>query len=433
LNVLTIAGSDPSGGAGIQGDLKTFASFGVYGLTAITALTSQSSSKFVRTDAVAAGMIRSQIRAVISDFKIEAIKIGMLYARGAIKTVHRELKGSKIPIVLDPVFRSSTGGILLRDDAFELFTKLIVPIAFVITPNIPEAERISKVRIRSIGDAKKAALKIQSMGARNVVIKGGHMDGPTVTDLLLEGGQFSAFSQKRLERESHGGGCLFSAALCAGLAKGTSLVEAARLAQRASAGSIRRAGKFGRGFAIAVQGNPDPVEKSLLSAIRRFCAIEGVYKHIPEVQTNFVYSRPFPSKPSDVLGLEGRIVRAGTSVQPVGEVKYGGSRHVANAVLAVAKRFPSIRSAINIRFDEETISRAAAKKFRISTYERRMEPRASAGTEGRTVTWGVGTAVSKMKNPPDVIYHRGAQGKEPMILLFGRNPSDVISKLVRIT
>lgn len=433
MNVLTIAGSDPSSGAGIQGDLKTFASFGVYGLTVITALTSQNSSKFLTSDAVRPSMVRHQIKSVLSGFRVSAIKIGMVYDRGTISAVHGQLKDAKMPIILDPVFESSTGGKLLREHAFPAFRKLMVPLAFVITPNVPEAERISGMRICSLEDAKNAAKKIQSMGARNVVIKGGHLHGSTVTDLLLEGREFHVFSQRRISRESHGGGCLFSAALCATIAKGYSLVEAVRLSQKASFDSIKSARKFGRGLSIAVQRSADPIEKALSEAIGRLCSMEGFYRHIPEVQTNFVYSGRFPRGIKDILGLEGRIVRTGTSVQPVGSLKYGGSQHVASAVLEVSKRFPATRSALNMRYDELTIQKAAAKSFRISSYERKHEPRGSKGVEGRTVTWGVGAAISKMKGPPDIVYHKGGQGKEPMILLFGKSPGDVLSKLARIT
>ncbi len=433
LNVLTIAGSDPSSGAGIQGDIKTFTSLGVYGFAVVTALTSQNSSKFFKSEPASPDIIKSQIRSVISDFKIDAIKIGMVYDKKTIKTIYNELKNVKVPTVLDPVFRSTTGGVLLHPDAISDFIKFLIPISHIITPNIPEAEKIAGMKIKSMNDAKKAALKINSLGAKNVVIKGGHMRGKKVVDLLLENKRFHLFSQKRLPRESHGGGCIFSAALCSSLAKGESLPESVRHAQEISLESIRGAARVGRGFSIVRQKSVDMIEKKLSDAMQKFIEIDGIYNYIPEVQTNFVYSKPNPKVISDILGLEGRLIKVGSSVQPVGTLKYGGSRHVGNAVLEVAKKFPSVRSGLNIKYDTKTIKKAIAKRFCVTYYDRTSEPVISKHKEGKTISWGIKSALSKMKVPPDVIYHTGDLGKEPMILIFGKSPKDVLTKLGKIT
>jgi hydroxymethylpyrimidine/phosphomethylpyrimidine kinase len=432
MNVLSIAGSDPSSGAGIQGDIKTFTVLGVYGLGAITALTSQNSSKFFKSEPTSSEIIKNQIRAVLSDFKIDAIKIGMVYDKKTIKTIYSELKNLKMPIVLDPVFESTTGGILLRADAFSDFKKLLIPLSYVITPNVPEAERITGMKIKSWSDAKKVALKINSMGAKNVIIKGGHMQGDKVTDLLLENKKFHMFSQKRLPRESHGGGCIFSAALCVNIAKGKGLSEATSLAQRISFESIKNSTRIGKGLAIAIQKNVDMIESDLSTAINQFVNIEGIHEHMPEVQTNFVFSKPCPESIFHILGLEGRIVKTGKLVAVAGILKYGGSRHVANAVLEVARKFPSIRSAINIKYDNKTIKKAIAKRFCVAYYDRVLESRDTKAAEGKTISWGIKSAIKKLESPPDIIYHRGDVGKEPMILLFGKTPKDVLTKLVKI-
>ncbi|MDE1828776.1 MAG: bifunctional hydroxymethylpyrimidine kinase/phosphomethylpyrimidine kinase [Thaumarchaeota archaeon] len=432
MNVLSIAGSDPSSGAGIQGDIKTFEALGVYGLSTVTALTSQTTSKFYKTEPVSPEIVKSQIRSVFADFKIGAVKIGMVYDRKTIKVIYDELKRLKIPIVLDPIFQSTTGGTLLRQDAFSFFAKYLVPLAYIITPNIPEAEKITGIKIKNWPDAKKAALKIGSMGAKNTVIKGGHMEEGVVTDLLLENKKFFIFSQKRIARQSHGGGCIFSAALCASLAKGKTLQESVRLAQEMSSKSIRDASRVGSGLAVARQKSTDRLEQELAQAIGKFAEMNYIYRYIPEVQTNFVYSRPSPRDVFDILGLEGRIIKTGTSVVPAGSLKYGGSKHVGNAVLEVAKKFPAIRSGINIRYDKSTIKRAVAKRFRVTHYNRALEPQQTKGKEGSTVLWGVRNAVSKMRSPPDMIYHTGDLGKEPMILVFGRTPKDVLTKLANI-
>lgn len=430
--MLTIAGSDPSSGAGIQGDIKTFESLGVYGLSAVTALTSQTNRKFYKAHPVPPEMIRSQIRSVLADFEIRAVKIGMVYDKKTIAAVYREVKDLRVPIVLDPVLESTTGGVLLKKDAFSYFVKYLIPLAHVITPNIPEAEKISGIRIRTWPDAKKAALKIDSMGARNVVIKGGHGKVGDVTDLLLCNKKFYEFSQNRVARQSHGGGCIFSAALCANIAIGKSLPESARLAQEKSFQSIRRAERVGTGLAVARQKGADGIAGQLAQAIAKFAEIKEIYKNIPEVQTNFVYSKPRPRDISDVLGLEGRIIRAGESVIPIGLLRYGGSHHVGNAVLEVSKKFPAVRSGINIRYDRRTIRRATESGLCVSCYDRAVEPQGTKRKEGGTILWGIRHAISKMRLPPDLIYHTGDLGKEPMILVFGRTPSDVLTKVAKI-
>jgi len=432
MNVLSIAGSDPSSGAGIQGDIKTFTSLGAYGVGAITALTSQNSSKFFKSEPASSEIIKSQIRSVLLDFKIDAIKKGMVYDKKTIKTIHSELKNLKIPIVLDPIFESTTGGTLLLANAFSDFKRLLIPLSYVITPNVPEAERITGMKIKSWSDAKKVAQKINSMGAKNVIIKGGHMQDDKVTDLLLENKKFHMFSQKRLVRESHGGGCIFSAALCVNIAKGKGLPESASLAQKISFESIKNSARIGKGLAIARQKNADIIEDDLSIAINQFVNIKGIYNHIPEVQTNFVFSKPCPESIFHILGLEGRIVKTGELVMVVGTLKYGGSKHVANAVLEVTRKFPSIRSAVNIKYDNKTIKKAIAKRLCIAYYDRVLESYDTKVTEGKTILWVIKSAIEKLKNPPDIIYHKGDVGKEPMILLFGKTPKDVLTKLVKI-
>lgn len=431
MNVLSIAGSDPSSGAGIQGDLKTFASLGVHGLTVITALTSQNTSKFFQVAPVVPSTIKAQFRSVLSDFKIDAIKIGMVYDSKIIKTIHNELKHLRVPIILDPIFESTTGGKLLCNNAFADFKKFLIPISYVITPNVPEAERIANVQIRSLAGMKRAATIIKQMGPKNVIIKGGHIRGNKARDLLLENKRFHVFSQKRIKRESHGGGCIFSAALCVYIARGKSLVEAARFAQQISFESIKNSAKIGKGLAV-VTLKTKTLENELSYAINKFTGIKNIYKYIPECQTNFVYSKSRPSSTADILGLEGRMVKTGMSVSVAGELRYGGSKHVASAVLEISRKFPLLRSALNIRYDDRIIKKAIAKKFHVSSYDRGLESYKSKKKNGTTVSWGIRVAIIDAKTPPDVIYHKGDVGKEPMILIFGKTPSEVLTKIVKI-
>ncbi|MGI0082266.1 MAG: bifunctional hydroxymethylpyrimidine kinase/phosphomethylpyrimidine kinase [Nitrosopumilaceae archaeon] len=432
MNILSIAGSDPSSGAGIQGDLKTYSALGVYGLTVVTAITSQNTTRFSKVEEVSADSIKSQLDSVLSDFKIDAIKIGMVYSSSIIKAIYSRLKKTKFPIVLDPIFESTTGGILLKKDAFSDFKKTLIPLAFVITPNVLEAERLASMKIRSRNEARQAATKIQQMGAKNVVIKGGHLRGNIVTDFVLEGSKFYEFSGKRILNINHGGGCNFSAALTVSLAKGNSVKESVRFAKDYAVESIKNSQKIGKGITISKASYADQIEKNLADAIASFSNLKNVYKVIPECQTNFVFSKSNPKSLSDILGVSGRIVKDDKSVVMVGSLKYGGSKHVASAVLQVAKKFPDIRSALNIKYDEKLIRKAKEKKFAILSYDRSKEPYKTKINEGATISWGIMDAIKNAKSQPDLIFHKGDVGKEPMILIFGNKPKDVLAKLNKI-
>ena len=172
MNLLSIGGSDPSSGAGIQSDVKSFSEFGAYGLTVITAITGQNTSNFGMIEAVSKKILKNQIESVLTDFKIDGIKIGMVFNSEIIKTLYQQLKKLKIPIVVDPVIKSTTGGALIENKAIKDFQKYIIPLATVITPNKFEAEILSKSKINSKNTIEKIAKAIQKMGAKNVIITG---------------------------------------------------------------------------------------------------------------------------------------------------------------------------------------------------------------------------------------------------------------------
>ncbi|MGI0011452.1 MAG: bifunctional hydroxymethylpyrimidine kinase/phosphomethylpyrimidine kinase [Nitrosopumilaceae archaeon] len=432
MHVLSIAGSDPSSGAGIQGDIKTYSALGAYGLSVVTAITSQNTLKFSKVQEVSSDMIKSQIDSVLSDFKIDAIKIGMVYSSSVIKAIYSKLKKTKIPIILDPVFESTTGGTLLQKEAFVDFKKLLIPLAYVITPNVLEAGKLANMRIHDRNDVKRALKKMRQLGAKNVIVKGGHLKGNVVTDFVLENSKFYEFSGKRIPITNHGSGCGFSAALAVSLAKGKSLRDSVEFAKEFVEESIKKAQKIGKGVFIVKAENTDKIQVDLADAISAFSNIKNIYAFIPECQTNFVFSKSDPQSLNDILGVSGRIVKAGKTVVVAGDLKYGGSRHVASAVLEVTKRFPKIRSALNIKYDQSIIRKATAKKLSVLSYDRTVEPLKTKAKDGSTISWGIQSAIKTARRSPDLIFHRGDVGKEPMILVFGTNPKDTLAKLRKI-
>jgi hydroxymethylpyrimidine/phosphomethylpyrimidine kinase len=433
MHLLSIAGSDPSSGAGIQGDLKTFNALKAYGLSVVTAITSQNTSMFFGAEPVSPLLVKSQLRSILKDFQIDAIKIGMVYDKQTIRAIHSELGKIKIPIILDPIFKSTTGGMLQKENAFSDFKKFLIPLCYIITPNTIEAEKISGIKIKSLKNMKDVAIKIQKMGAKNVIIKGGHfLNGLKVTDLLLEDKKFSIFSHNRMKIESHGGGCTFSAALCANIASGKKLSDAVDSARLYTLESIRNASKIGQGLAITKPLEKNGIDIQLSNAISEFCKIKSIYEYIPECQTNFVYSSSNPITLKDVIGLEGRIVKTGNSVAVAGHLKRGGSRHVASAVLQMMQKFPTIRSGLNIKYDDKIIKKAISRGLKVSSYDRNKEPPMIREKEGSTMSWGIKASITNLKNPPDIVFHKGGFGKEAMILIFGKSPIDVLRKILKI-
>jgi len=222
--VLTIAGSDSGGGAGIQADLKTFATFGVFGASAITAITAQNPRQIKAILPIKAGMVRSQIKAVCDYFHVSAVKTGMLYNEKIVSIVADEIKRRKFPIVVvDPVCRATSGKMLLTRQAFKVLCSKLLPLATVITPNIPEAETLLKRRISDFDEQRAAAAALSRRFKTACIIKGGHLPGKAAIDVLCLGKRIYSFKNRRLYVKSHGTGCVFSAALAASLARGMSL------------------------------------------------------------------------------------------------------------------------------------------------------------------------------------------------------------------
>ena len=229
---LTIAGSDPSGGAGIQADLKTFHQFEVYGAAVVTLLTVQNTMRLDRVECVDPQLVREQIRAVIEDLSPAAVKTGALGTRAIVEAVAEEAAQFACPLVVDPVMISKHGLRLMAEDARESMARRLAPLAFLLTPNIPEAAALTGIPIRTIGDMRRAAECLAAMGARAVLIKGGHGEGAESVDLLVERTSLTRLAAQRIATQNtHGSGCTLSSAIAAGLAKGLDLVAAVREAK----------------------------------------------------------------------------------------------------------------------------------------------------------------------------------------------------------
>jgi hydroxymethylpyrimidine/phosphomethylpyrimidine kinase len=244
---LTIGGSDPSGGAGIQADLKTFHQFGVYGEAVVTLITVQNTTRVSRVETLDAGLVVEQLAAVLEDIPPHAAKTGALGSAEIVRAVALSAASLKFPLVVDPVTISKHGHRLLPDDAVAALRDELLPRAWLVTPNVPEASALVGFAITSVEDMRRAACRLRDLGPRAVLIKGGHLEGDAI-DVLLDESGWHEFRAPRIEtRHTHGTGCTYSAAITAGLARSLALPEAVARAKRFIHEAIRTNPGLGRG------------------------------------------------------------------------------------------------------------------------------------------------------------------------------------------
>ena len=421
MNVLSIGGSDPSSGAGIQSDVKTFENHDVYGFTVITAITSQNTKKISKIAPISAKDIRTQLESVLSDFQIDAIKIGMVYDSSIIKIVNTMIKNQKCPIVVDPIIESTTKKILLKKSAIDSYKRYIIPLATIITPNKKEAMILS-----GSSKAEDAAKELQKLGAKNVIITGFRESEKEIEDFVMEVDNNYILKGKKIKIINHGSGCNYSASITASLARKKSIYEATVTAKEYVYQSIKKSKNLGKGIKITHK-EISKIQKELSHSILDFQNIKNVSKLIPECQTNFVFSKDKPKTIKNVLGISGRLVKSGNNVIQAGELVFGGSQHVATAVIQVSKKFSKIRSAINIKYEPKIITNAKKHRMSVLSYDRKNESKKSKSKENSSISWGISSCLKS--NIPDIIYHKGDFGKEPMIIVFGETPAEVVRKI----
>ncbi|RLG81050.1 MAG: bifunctional hydroxymethylpyrimidine kinase/phosphomethylpyrimidine kinase [Thermoprotei archaeon] len=441
---ITIAGSDSGGGAGIEADLKTFAALGVHGTVAITSITAQNTYEVTDVHDIPPNMVFKQIEAVAVDMGIDAGKTGMLSNSGIIEAVVRAVEKFGFPLVVDPVMIAKSGAKLLRDDAVEVLINKLIPLAKVVTPNAPEASRITGIHVKDLDSARKAAKKIvEDIGAEAAVVKGGHLTSSRAVDILYWKGNYYYMEAPRVERGcTHGTGCSFSAAIAAELAKGRELPEAVRNAKKFITTAILYGLRIGKGHCpvnpmawIHLPAYRYEVLNEVQEAVKKLVGnSDKLRKYMPEVGMNLVMSLPpeYAKSINDVAGVKGRIVKYGDSIRPVGPVKFGVSSHLARLVLEAMKLDHSIRAALNIKYSEGIINKAREKGLSIAFVDRRKEPRELKIKEGGTMQWLVREAYKVTGRIPDIVYDVGDIGKEAMIRILGKTAREVVEKLLSI-
>ena len=431
---LAIAGSDSGGGAGIQADLKTFSALGVHGLCVVTAVTAQNTQGVDATFELPPEFVTKQLDTIMRDFEVEWAKTGMLSNAGIIRAVEAGVRRYGLRLVVDPVMVAATGAPLLREDAVAALVGLLTR-AELVTPNVLEAEKLSGIKIKSKADMKRAARAIAKLGPRAVLIKGGHLRGRFVVDLLYSNGRFKEFKSPRVASgPTHGTGCSFASAITAELAKGASLDDAISSAKEFIERAIEARVRVGKGVepvnqmaALFLSAEKGRALEEVWAASRLLVEDPRFVKLLPEVGSNIVMALPWAKNTSDVVGLSGRMVKSGERAHLTGFPELGGSKHVADIVLTAMRHDPTIRAGLNIRFSPEILRACRKLGLTISTFDRSKEPK---GVE--TMVWGTEQAIKKVGKVPQMIFDRGAPGKEAMVRLLGTSPMKVAKLALRL-
>jgi len=437
---LSIAGSDSSGGAGIQADLKSFSYLGVHGVTTITCVTAQNTRHVQSIYKVPVDVIDQQLESLFDDCPIVAVKTGMLYDEEIVTAVAHTLKAHRMKPVVDPVMVATSGDALSNQTFLTALTQELLPFSLMVTANIPEACALAHMNISTQKDLEIAAKKIQSLGSEFVLIKGGHFPGDMVTELLYDGKKFHRFTLPRIpQKKAHGSGCTLSALITGLLALGEPPIAAVENAKRMVWSMINEGYSPGKGADVLNHSSalqiPPPMQnidqfdvwlqlKNAIETLLTFLPSQ----YVPEVGMNVAYGIPHARTRNDICAINGRIIRQKDRPFLCGALGFGGSKHVASIVLAAISFDPTMRSALNIRYAEKTLDLFKTLGFTIGTFDRKNEP----PTAKSTMEWGTKQAITTCGFVPDLIYDTGAVGKEPMIRIVGKNPCEVVQKIRKL-
>ncbi len=373
IAVMTIAGSDSGGGAGIQADARTFAALGVHGTSVVTAITAQNTLGVVDELNLPPEVVVAQLNAVLSDIDIRCAKTGMLSTVETADAVVEVLSQYDFPILVDPVMEAEAGGKLMKGKPKDVLARLL-PHAAVVTPNIREAEAISGILIQNLKDMKRAACEIFALGPKAVVVTGGHLSG---TDVLYDG-DFELLHGKLIKAGTHGAGDTFSAAVASFLAKGHSVSQSASMAKSFVAKAIKNSERVGSGSGVVnqVAATLDTAERYLTlldvdAGLRTIKAINSDL--IPERGSNLAMAISRAKKAADVAAVKGRIVKVRGTITPVGCVAFGASRIMARVVLTVMRYDPTLKSAMNVRRSDGVIDACQELNLTTESFDRADE------------------------------------------------------------
>jgi hydroxymethylpyrimidine/phosphomethylpyrimidine kinase len=438
-NILTIAGLDPSSGAGVTKDLDIYFSLGLHGLSVPTSIVPQGPTGVRDVYPVPYNQFLVMLETIGQDVRIDGVKIGVVPDEAYMEAISNFLhKYGQGPVVVDPILTAKNGRELMSRRGLASLIRLIFPRATIVTPNIGEASAIMSRKVKTLRDMEECAKSIALTGPKAVVIKGGHLKGDPI-DILFDGSEITVWKKRRIERDIHGTGCIFSSLLTALLVHGYSIREAFYAAERWMEELIKESyplGEEGYFYASSAVLNSRQAAKwrvlcAMKEAGERLRDLNPV-ECIPEVQMNIGYAVEGALGTEDVAAFPGRIGHLDGRIYFKGEVLFGASSHVARLILNFTKRFPHVRACANIRYDRSFLKKARSKGLRVVYFDRRQEPEKIKKLEGRSLDFLMEEVLRNEEDPPDLIYDEGDVGKEPIIRLFARNPLELIKKMEMI-
>ncbi|ABW01297.1 bifunctional hydroxymethylpyrimidine kinase/phosphomethylpyrimidine kinase [Caldivirga maquilingensis] len=425
---LTIAGLDSGGGAGITADLKTFHAMGVYGMVALTAVTAQNTLGVKAVQEIEPSIVEAQINAVAEDIGVDAAKTGMLSSSPIMESVAKVVRRWGFPLVVDPVMYAKSGDPLMRQDAIDTLRRTIIPLAKVVTPNIPEAEALSGVSIRNLNDAKAAAKRIaEEFHPEIVIVKGGHLTGAESIDVVYfrDNGEYRELSAPRISTgNTHGTGCSFSAAIAAGLAKGMSPWDSIKQAKELITMAIQYSLPLGHGH-----GPVNPMSWIELRAYRydavmdlsnAMSIIKNKVGELIDSQDNggiaVTPPQPYAIDPSNVITVTWRSIEEGLPISII--TRSGGGRLVKYA-LGMVNSNPELRALLLISGLSNLISRV---KRVLSTYEYGL-----SRDEARLISSALTEALRSLNRVPDAIHLTSFND----LVIMGESATAVVNKLMK--
>ncbi len=436
--VLTIAGSDSGGGAGVQADLKTIEAGGAFGTSAVTSVTAQNTTGVESTHVLPLDEIAAQCEAVVSDFDVAAVKTGMLATSDVVDLVTDQVAATGSPAVVDPVMVAASGDRLLDPEAEDAYEDLVAE-ATLVTPNADEAEVLTGVAVTDTGSAREAGAAVVEMGAEAALVKGGHVPGDEVIDVLVTAESAETISHPRVDTAAtHGSGCALSAAIATRLAHGDDLSGAVAGGVDLLGRAVRYGLDVGEGpgtvhhmVDVRSRAERQPTVERVAEMVRQFVR-RDVSPLVPEVGMNVVGATPYAEVPADCAAVEGRISRTMDGIAPTRGVRIGASSHVARFLLAAREYDPDLRFAVNCRFDDDVEAALDALDGPVTGYDRANEPDDRKAREGRTMGWGARQAFESTDSTPVAVFDRGEVGKEPIVKLLAGDSATLLDRTVTL-
>lgn len=434
---LTVAGSDSGGGAGIQADLKTMEAGGAFGTSAVTAVTAQNTQGVESSHVLPVEEIEAQIDAVRSDFDVRAVKTGMLATAPVIESVADSVATLDAPLVVDPVMVATTGDRLLDPDAEDAYERLLARGALT-TPNVDEAEVLTGIDVTSHEAAVEAGTVLLETGVDAALVKGGHLPSDPIRDVLVTRDGVETFEHPRIETNAtHGSGCTLASAIATSLAHGENLLDAVEAGVSFMERAVRYYLDVGDGpgsvhhtVALRDRAARQPTQETVAEGVRRFVEAD-VTRLVPEVGMNIVAATPYAESPEETAAVEGRITRTLSGIAPGRGVRFGASSHVARFLLSAREFDPSLRIAINCRFDEAIENALEVLDGPVVEFDRSEEP--DPDQEGHTMGWAARKAFERADGTPVAVYDRGAVGKEPITRLLATDPETGIERTLALS